>query len=289
MPDAPTDPTLSPDPGVLCMELEGRPLRIQIRREGLLRSPHTGRDLRELHGWITTREQATHEWLAGALHVLAERSTRASDAAGDFAGRWLVSWNSYAEAAGVHTYSLILREEEELSLEALLLGGVELHPYEYRERVLGEGLTLWAKLVGNRRGPGAAARPGGRPRALPGDPPRHPRRSAADAARGRRVVGLRGPRQVPPRTGGARRGGRRPPRAAAHGARERPRRPRLLHELRRAAGGPAGPRGRWSRRARSTPRATPPPPLPAWSATTSGGWAPTSTTSEGLLASGFSL
>lgn len=141
-------PTPAMPSGTLLVELGGRQVSIQIRREGRVRSPHSGRELRELHGWVATPDAALHEWLADALRELPDESVRSSDAAGDFAGRWLLSWNSYAESGGVHTYTLILREEEELSLEALHLGDLELHPYEYRERMVGEGLTLWAKVVG---------------------------------------------------------------------------------------------------------------------------------------------
>lgn len=132
----------------LHVELGGRPVSIQVRREGRILSPHTGRELRELHGWITTPDPHLHEWLSAALRDLSGGPIRSSDDSGDFSGRWLVSWNSYAEAAGLHTYTLILREEEELSLEALHLDDLELHPYEYRERMVGEGITIWAKLVG---------------------------------------------------------------------------------------------------------------------------------------------
>src|SRR5690606_4539146 len=59
------------------------------------------------------------------------------------------SWNSYGESEGIHTYGLILREAEELSLEVLIIDSMELHPYEYREEALEDGLTIWAKMVGS--------------------------------------------------------------------------------------------------------------------------------------------
>lgn len=123
---------------------------MQVRREGSVPSPHSARPLKELHGWVTTAEPEQHQWIAATLHEAADRSVRSTDEAGDFAGNWLVSWNSYTETAGLHTYSLILREREDLSLEALLLGELELHPYEYRERILGGRLMIWAKLVGTQ-------------------------------------------------------------------------------------------------------------------------------------------
>jgi len=127
---------------------EGRPLSVQIHKETAMRSPHTGRDLQELHGWVVTADAQLHQRLATILPGIGERPMRSEDDAGDFTGRWCVSWNSYGEAAGVHTYTLILREAEELSLRALLLDELELHPYEYREEAVPGGLKVRAKLVG---------------------------------------------------------------------------------------------------------------------------------------------
>ena len=144
----PNDQESQQNPRAVCMEVEGRTVTVDVRRECNVRSRHTGRDLLELHGWIATADAEMHQWLTAALGRLPDAPIRSTDPAGEFSGKWLVSWNSYAEVAGMHTYTLILREHEELSLEALLLGDLELHPYEYRERILGEGLTIWAKLVG---------------------------------------------------------------------------------------------------------------------------------------------
>jgi hypothetical protein len=127
---------------------DGRALPVQIHKETAARSPHTGRDLQELHGWVVTSDPQLHQRLATVLPGVGEQPMRSEDDAGEFTGRWCVSWNSYGEAAGVHTYTLILREAEELSLRALLLDELELHPYEYREEAVGTGLKVRAKLVG---------------------------------------------------------------------------------------------------------------------------------------------
>jgi hypothetical protein len=133
----------------LHLELDGgRVLPVEIRKETTERSPHTGRDLLELHGRATTRELEQHKWIASVLGGIGDRSVHAHDDAGDFAGRWSISWNSYGESAGEHSYTLLLREAEELSLEVLQIDGLELHPYEYREEVIGDGLTICAKVVG---------------------------------------------------------------------------------------------------------------------------------------------
>lgn len=127
---------------------EAGALPVEIRKEMAVPSPHTGRDLQELYGWISTSDPKLHQRLATTLPGVGERPMRGEDSAGEFAGRWSVSWNSYGESEGVHSYSLILREAEELSLRALLVGEIEMHPYEYREEPVGNGLVIRAKLVG---------------------------------------------------------------------------------------------------------------------------------------------
>ena len=140
---------MSHPPTLLLHVEEGRPLQVQIHKATPIRSPHTGRDLQELHGWVVTADAQLHQRLATTLPAIGERPMSSEDETGEFGGRWCVSWNSYGEAAGIHTYTLILREAEELSLRALLLDRLELHPYEYREEVVAGGLRLRAKLVGS--------------------------------------------------------------------------------------------------------------------------------------------
>ena len=127
---------------------DGRVLPVEIRKQTTERSLHTGRDLVELHGWTTTADAEVHRGLSTLLRGLAEKAVRAVDDRGDHAGRWCVSWNSYGESAGVHTYSLLLREAEELLLETLVVGELELYPYEYREEIVGDGLIIRAKMQG---------------------------------------------------------------------------------------------------------------------------------------------
>jgi len=128
---------------------EGRVISIQLRRRATFLSPHTGRNLQEIHGWVATTDSETHRWLSVALRAVGDSVVRSVDRRGENHGRWQLSWNSYGESGGVHTYGLILRESEELSLKSLLLDTMELHPYEYREEVIEEGLTIWAKMVGS--------------------------------------------------------------------------------------------------------------------------------------------
>lgn len=126
---------------------DGRPVNVQIRRRAVDHSPHTGRALQELHGWVSTADPDIHRWLSVALRAIGDSAVR-SEIGGEQSGRWRLSWNSYGETDGVHNYGLILREAEELSLDALVLDGMELHPYEYREQAFEDGLTILAKMVG---------------------------------------------------------------------------------------------------------------------------------------------
>lgn len=139
---------MNPTRSVRLQLTDGHPLPVQIHREIAFESPHTGRSLQELHGWVVTSDEALHRQLATVLPGVGDRPLRSDDERGDFTGRWCVSWNSYGEAAGVHTYTLILRESEDLSLRGLQLGELELHPYEYREEAVHNGIRVRAKLVG---------------------------------------------------------------------------------------------------------------------------------------------
>lgn len=135
-------------PRMLHLEPEGgRSLPVEIRKETRERSLHSGRDLVELHGVAIAEGAEAHHAATELLKTLVDRSVIAHDEAGEFAGKWCISWNSYGESGEVHSYTLLLREAEELSLDALLLEDQEIHPYEYREDVVGDGLALWIKAV----------------------------------------------------------------------------------------------------------------------------------------------
>jgi hypothetical protein len=133
----------------LFIDLEGRRFPVLIRRRSTSPSVHTGRSLTELHAWAVTSDPAIHLWLAEALKKAVETPVRLSSEAEEHLGRWTLSWNAYGEVGGEHRYTLILRECEELDLEALVVDGIELHPYEYREEPTNGGLTIFAKLVGS--------------------------------------------------------------------------------------------------------------------------------------------
>lgn len=137
---------------VVELQLGEQPLTVQVRRVSSVRSRHTGRSLVELSGAVSTPDPEEHARLARLLGEGESRTLRASGKTVQGVRKWCVSWNAYDPAGGENLHILILREAEELSLEALVVDGVELHPYEYREAFDGEDLTIWAKLVGTRAG-----------------------------------------------------------------------------------------------------------------------------------------
>lgn len=134
--------------GRIHLELEGGRVPVQIRRRSRVESVHSGRPLTELHTLAVTTDDEVHSWLSEVLPRVGDTAVKAVDEADEYAGRWSLSWNAYGEVGGEHRYTLILQECEELNLDALLIDGVELHPYEYREEVAGDRLAIWAKLVG---------------------------------------------------------------------------------------------------------------------------------------------
>ncbi|HEV2131753.1 MAG TPA: hypothetical protein VGR27_11650 [Longimicrobiaceae bacterium] len=138
--------------GSIELQLGDHRLPIRIQRVGTSRSRHSHRPLTEIHGLATTTDPWMHQQLSRVLQEVGSQTVRSVERFDNGVGKWCVSWNSYAESDGEHRYSLILREEEELSLQALLVGGIELHPYEYREEFSEAGeLTIWAKLVGSKQ------------------------------------------------------------------------------------------------------------------------------------------
>lgn len=138
-----------PEQVTIELELDERRVPVRVHRVAAVRSPHTGQDVAELHGFADTTDGAVHSWLSRVLSEAGDQVVRSAEPY-EGIGRWRVSWNSYAETGSTHTYTLILREEEDLGLQALVLNGVELHPYEYREQFSGTDLTIWAKLAGTR-------------------------------------------------------------------------------------------------------------------------------------------
>jgi hypothetical protein len=134
------------------LELGERRVPLRVQRIVETTSRHTGRPLVEVHAVASTSDGAEHAWLTERLREVGEQRIRSVE---PFEGvrRWRVSWNSYAESDGEHRYMLILNEDEELTLEELVLdGGVRLRPYAYREVFTGDDeLTIWAKLTGTRQ------------------------------------------------------------------------------------------------------------------------------------------
>jgi hypothetical protein len=137
-------------PQAMKLELGKHRIPLEIERVQTVRSRHTGQELLEVHGVSLTADPGMHEWLSRTLPEVAGRTVRSVEPFDNRVRKWRVSWNSYAESAGEHRYTLILREEEELSLQELVLDGVRLHPYEYREIFSGDELTIWAKLIGTK-------------------------------------------------------------------------------------------------------------------------------------------
>ena len=77
---------------------------VLVRRRSSERSAHTGRELTELHVCGYHARPETHRRLSAALPAIGERPS-ARLAGRRLAGKWQVSWNSYAESEGIHSYT----------------------------------------------------------------------------------------------------------------------------------------------------------------------------------------
>lgn len=138
------------EPQSIELQLGERRVPVQVRRVATVRSRHTGKPLTEVHGVVSTPDDTAHLQLARTLREVGTQAVRAAGASVKGVKRWSISWNAYTPSGEEHAHTLILREAEELALEALVVDGVEMHPYEYREEFSGEELTISAKLVGSR-------------------------------------------------------------------------------------------------------------------------------------------
>ena len=150
LPHIPAEFPFMDQPQVIELQLPDFRVPARIQRSYQVRSQHTGNSLVEIQAITSTTDAGIHERLTRTLKTLGDQVVRSTGSPEDGVTKWCVSWNAYAESQGEHAYTLILREREDLALEALMVGGVELHPYEYREEFSGESLTIWAKLVGSR-------------------------------------------------------------------------------------------------------------------------------------------
>jgi hypothetical protein len=138
-------------PQILELMLGDHRLQSEVQRAYEVPSQHSGRPLLELHAVAATRSDELHRTLSRRLPEATTHRVNSAEPWENGVQSWCVSWNSYAEFDGEHRYTLILREAEELALQELLVDGVALHPYEYRESFNGDELTIRAKLVGSRK------------------------------------------------------------------------------------------------------------------------------------------
>lgn len=138
------------EPRTFELQLDDERVPLHVQRTATLRSRHTGKPLVEVHAVASTSDPAVHERWTRVFREVAGRTVRTHGHAPGGVHRWCISWNSYTASGPEHAHTLLLREVEELALEALVVDGVELHPYEYREEFNGDELTVSAKLVGSK-------------------------------------------------------------------------------------------------------------------------------------------
>jgi|GEM_PF-2148514 len=138
------------DPHTIELQLDDERVPLHVQRTATSRSRHTGKPLTEVHAVASTSDPAVHERWTRAFRDLGGRMVRTGGRTPGGVTRWCVSWNSYTPLGAEHAHTLLLREVEDLSLEALVVDAVELHPYEYREEFTGDELTISAKLVGSK-------------------------------------------------------------------------------------------------------------------------------------------
>ena len=118
---------------MLDLEADEWLIPISVEEVETFTSPHTGAELRKITGEATTSELEMHDWFLGVVKKAggADLPSRPGPLAP--AARWKIALRQWSQSGGHYSYRVQLTEAEELNLESLVIDGLELHPYEYRE------------------------------------------------------------------------------------------------------------------------------------------------------------
>lgn len=133
------------------LDLDGKETPTEIMSESTFRSKHTGRELKCIEVRLVEKEKQAHEKLLKILQVGREEGIDSTDGKGKVLSKWKIKNNSYSYSEGSHDsnyyHSIELEEMEKLEVTSLKVGGLDLHPYSYKEKFDEDALIIEAKVV----------------------------------------------------------------------------------------------------------------------------------------------
>lgn len=131
----------------LYLEFADRSVPVEIRGESTERSKHTGAELRVITGRVRTSEEEMDEWFRNVVKSEGQQGVWSQRTPVQERWWWKVHLGTYSVSNGRYSYEVTMREPEDLQVDPLLLGDLELTPYEYSERFEGEFLMVDAKVL----------------------------------------------------------------------------------------------------------------------------------------------
>lgn len=136
---------------MMYLDLGDKEIPAELTYESTLRSKHTGRELKCVQVRVAEKEKQAHERLLEFLRRGREEGINSTDGMGKVLSKWKVRNDSYSYSEGSYDsnyyHSIELEEMERLEVTSLKIGGLELHPYSYKEKFDDEALIIEAKAM----------------------------------------------------------------------------------------------------------------------------------------------
>lgn len=136
---------------MIYLDFEGREIAVSLKNESRVHSRHTGTELRHIEVSLAVNNQQEHEKITDIIRSARENGIQSTDGQGRVLDKWIVKNNSYSYTGGStdsrYFHSIELEEMENLNVDSLVLGKLELQPYSYEEKFNGDALIIQAKVL----------------------------------------------------------------------------------------------------------------------------------------------
>lgn len=124
---------------------DGRRVPVQVENVATVASPHTGRELYNVRGTVHNTSEESHRWFLELLKNQPADGLPSPETMGSPARQWKLQLRTWSQSGARYQYIVDLQEAEMFNVETLVLRDIEVHPYDYKERLEG-GLRIDAKI-----------------------------------------------------------------------------------------------------------------------------------------------
>jgi len=133
----------------MLLDFDGTHVRVHVNREDSKISKHTGSTLSIVEVQATLRGQRENQEFLLLIDSAKVESIASIDENGSALKKWKVANNSwsYQDNNPVYFHTVQLEEVEEIRLESLTMGSLDVRPYKYEERFDGDALRIEARVL----------------------------------------------------------------------------------------------------------------------------------------------